>query len=151
MLGGFLLLLGGQILMWAFFFFFTCPTDRLFTQSIRFYDWIKQMPCWGLDLFFCSGELSLRRFIGLIFFSPAQTPFLKAFESSNSSPGSLILIWIQLIECFFFRPALSQFPSLPSTPVKTFANFPRNQIPAVWLPTSSVCIVPPKKTNHTTL
>ena len=84
-----------------------------------------------------SRELSPLRFIGLIVCSSAQTPFffLKAPESSNCSSGGLILIWIQLIDCFFRLP-LSQFPLLPSTLVKTFANFPRNQISAVWILTS---------------
>lgn len=103
------------------------------------------MSCRVLVLFFAAG-----RFIGLIFVSTAQTPSLKACESSSSSPGGLILIWIQLIECSL-RPALSQFPSLPSTLVKTFAHFPRNQIWAVWLPTSSQRIAPPKQTDRTIL
>lgn len=98
---------------------------------------------------FWSGEPGPLGFIALIFVSSLQTPFLKAHESSNSCLGGLILIWIQLIESSL-RPALSQFPSLPATLVKTFANFPRNQISAVWLPTSQRT-APPKQTDRTKL
>lgn len=127
----------------------TCQVDRLFIQSTVLYEWIKSKCYKGL-CFLQWRESSLLRFIGLIFVSSAHPPFLKALELSNSSPDSLILIWIQLIECSF-RPALSQFPSLPSTLVKTFANFPRKQISSAWLPTPSRCIAPHKQTNRTVL
>ena len=83
-------------------------------------------------------------------FQLTQTPFLKALETSNSSSGSLILIWIQLIKCSF-KPALAQFPSLPLTLVKTFENFPRNQISASLNSHIILSIAPPKQTNHNLL